>query len=240
MKDRAPALELPKRLNALASFVPSHCEVVADIGYDHGHLITRLLHDRPSLRLIGIERQTGSKEIFWRNATGPGIVDRVSLLEGDGFAPLGDHAVDCAVIAGMGESSIVTILEQARKRPPWVVLCPPGPAALLRPALARLGYRVADEGLAFDNGRFYEVMAFARDDGPTLSALDLLFGPALPSVPGFDAYLAHLESSRRHWRVDELEPLIRSSWPAATADNAGAFQRLKAAAIPKLRRKLRW
>ena len=158
---------MDSRLKALMALVPEETAGVADIGYDHGKLMLALLVRDPALRVIGVERQAGTDARFFtrfrrplaRLGVGP------TLRQGDGLGPLGHNEVDCAVIAGMGEGSMLRIIEARHGHGLGIarfILCPSHVEASLRPGMADMGYQAVDKRLVFERGRPYVAIAFEK------------------------------------------------------------------------------
>lgn len=80
---------LRNRLAAVAALIPADVRCVADIGYDHGRLIKKLVQTRPEIRAIGVELQPHYIDQFWRLNIFENEADRhrVDLRTGSGLAP---------------------------------------------------------------------------------------------------------------------------------------------------------
>ncbi|MCB9669348.1 MAG: tRNA (adenine(22)-N(1))-methyltransferase TrmK [Alphaproteobacteria bacterium] len=106
--------------------------------------------------------------------------DRIAVHEGlwvvsdglDAFGPLGT-----AVIAGMGARTIARIVERGPPVARLVLHAQDDPPAL-RGWLATHGYRIVDEALAPEAGRFAEVVVAEPGEEPS-SGLELELGPVL-------------------------------------------------------------
>lgn len=159
-----PPSPLRPRLDTVLAMVPPDARAVADIGYDHGLLMLRLGRQRPALRLFGVEMLPDRAAAMRQRhpAEVSALAERLTLLVGDGLAPLPAGAVDCVVIAGLSDRTLVSILDRARATLPSlrrVVLCPARVEATLRPALPGLGLRIVDERIAAERGRTWDVIA---------------------------------------------------------------------------------
>ncbi|MEO1174457.1 MAG: tRNA (adenine(22)-N(1))-methyltransferase TrmK, partial [Myxococcota bacterium] len=219
---------LPGRLEAVVSLVPEHADCVADIGYDHGYALILLADRLPTARLCGVEKIPDAARRFY-TAVPAETLERIELFTGDGFQPIQERDLDTAILAGMGEGTLLNIAARhpaLQTRVRSVVVCTPQMPAVVRPAFAGLGYGIRDERIAFDGRRYYEVIAFDRDLRPAEGGLELLFGPRTLALPGARAYL---EARREQWseliRHHGATLLSPEHWPPATAENAGDFQR---------------
>ncbi|MEO0813447.1 MAG: tRNA (adenine(22)-N(1))-methyltransferase TrmK, partial [Myxococcota bacterium] len=173
----------------------------------------------------------------------PDLLERIELFDGDGFQPITHRPLDAAILAGMGEATIIRIASmhpQLTEKVKRLVVCTPQMPAVLRPAFARLGYGIADERLAYDGRRFYEVVAFERGCAPCTDPLELLFGPTLLAHPCCAEYVDHRRDdwkSLLDYHGPHLSPL--EEWPEPSADAAGEFQRIKVRALDEARRRVR-
>lgn len=204
--ENALARPAVNRLQTVANLIPCGTTVVADIGYDHGRLISLLSRQRPEIRVIGVERQLGAAKRFWNSNRLPAQVQaRIRLIHGDGFEVLGTQTVETAVLAGLGERRIVDILDAAPQvvaRLTRLVLAPLGTAAVLRPYLRARSWAVVEERLVVERGRFYQIFAAcpgkAETDPDTWWFGTQLFEQRHPLLPAYLRQLAH-----------HLEPMVR-------------------------------
>lgn len=151
-------LHLDERLSALAELCGS-CNVLADIGSDHGRLPAwLLLNDRCGCAWI-----TDLSEISLQKARRLidrlGLSDRVVFSVGDGADALGE-APDTAVIAGMGGDTVSHIIRQgsARLRASCLALAPNVDVPHVRQTLQECGYRIEAERIARAGGRLYPLI----------------------------------------------------------------------------------
>ncbi len=207
----------PPRLDTVAALVPPDARAVADVGYDHGQLLLALATRAPAARLIGVERQPGLDARFRARhaaALGPAMA-RVDLRLGDGLSALSPGEADVLVCAGLGERTLTAWLAgsqggraSVRDAARRIVLCPADYRGLMRPAANALGWRVADERIAWDAGRYYEVVALEPGAEPDPDPLARLFGPRLfeRGDPWLVPWLRDLERrfarARRAFAVD--------------------------------------
>lgn len=234
---------LPGRLEAAVDLVPEGARTIVDIGYDHGYALIRLAERFPEARLCGVEKIPDAARRFYTSEVPPTLFERLELFDGDGFQPVQDRELDAAILAGMGEGTVLSIAgahPALRARVKRLIVCTPQMPAVLRPGFARLGYGVADERLAYDGRRFYEVVAFSRDASPPSDPLEMLFGPVLLRNERVSEYLKQRVEDWRsllEHRGAALLPLER--WPEPIAANAGEYQRIKVRALDEARRRVR-
>ncbi|MGI6153789.1 MAG: tRNA (adenine(22)-N(1))-methyltransferase [Christensenellaceae bacterium] len=151
------------RLEALAKFAEKGT-VVADIGCDHGLLGKKLLLEYGIKKVIASDVSEASLGKAARLAAENGITGKMETRLGNGLCVLKPKEADTIVIAGMGGMQMIEILQQGEavaKNADRLVLLPHRNAYELRKYLCQNGYRIDDEALALENGRYYQII-FAR------------------------------------------------------------------------------
>lgn len=153
---RLPALDL--RLTRIAEQVPA-CDLAADIGADHGKLSCHLLHSGRVQRMIVSDISPHSRDkardLFMRHQ----LMYRVILSGADGLHALQGHQVGAVIIAGMGGGLIARILQQdVELKGAVLLLGAQTELHLVRAALLEREYRIQEELLTQENGRFYRII----------------------------------------------------------------------------------
>jgi tRNA (adenine22-N1)-methyltransferase len=172
-------IALSERLQAVVDMVP-FCAVAADIGCDHGKAAAALLLCGKAARAVCADISAPSLDKARNLSREYGLEAAMSLRAGDGLSVLAPGEADAAVIAGMGGLLIADILKAGiSSAPDTLVLSPNRDAAVLRGALAALGYRIDDEALVCEGGHYYPVIRAMRGQSPQLTAAELEFGPVL-------------------------------------------------------------
>lgn len=154
-------MKLSPRLLKIACLVPENV-VVADIGTDHALLPVYLVVTGKCPRAIATDVRPGPLEIARETVRTFGADKQVDLRLGFGLTVLKPHEVDVVVIAGVGNRTILEILERSphiRATIRRFVLQPMVGAGALRRWLLSHGFRLAEEDLVREEGRFYELMA---------------------------------------------------------------------------------
>lgn len=196
---RLPVLDA--RLSAAAAYVRAG-HPAADIGCDHGKLSAWLAGSGRCPRVFACDLRPDPLEKARRRCAP--WKDQVDCRLGSGLEVLQPKEADDIIIAGMGAETILEILDAA----PWVsderynlVLVPATKHSLLRLGLARRGFALLDETLAYVAGRWYAVMN-ARFDGErhTPDAWHCLTGKT-PGQPGFASYCAQQRPKLKKYRL---------------------------------------
>ena len=173
-------LPLSNRLLACASFVRPG-DRVADIGCDHGYLGLRLLQSGTAQRIIAADVNEGPLLSAIRNAEKFGLRGKMRFYLSDGFRNV-PRDFDCAVCAGMGADTMISILEAA----PWLrsesyrlILQCQSKRPELRRYLSDHGFRICRETLARDGKFIYPVMEVTYGPAEPLTDAQCHISPAL-------------------------------------------------------------
>lgn len=174
-----PALD--PRLQAVLEFIQA--EVHADIGSDHAHLPIRAVLGGRARRCIAVELNDGPLEHARLNIAQAVLSHRITVRQGDGFAPIKAGELDSASITGMGARTIQGILERAGESLPLTLLLQPNdsPRPLREWARAN-NYHLTAEALA-PGFWLYPVLKLERRLGDDPAYLHLPLGAALRYGP---------------------------------------------------------
>ncbi len=169
---------LSKRLKTVADFV-SPSSKVADIGTDHGYVPIYLIKENIASFAYAMDVNEGPLAIAKANIANEGLEDKIETLLSDGFDNFGDRECDSVIIAGMGGDLIVDILARASKYDfNELILSPHKRVDLVRKHLQGNGYKIADEKMVEDAGKYYLVIKAIKGDGEYTN-VELEYGPIL-------------------------------------------------------------
>lgn len=175
------AQKLSKRLEAVASFVPTGA-VVADIGSDHAYLPCYLIHKGIIQKAIAGEVVKGPYESAVRHVKEEGLDDKISVHLADGLEAIEESdKVDTITIAGMGGPLIVSILEknpEALKSVTRLILQPNIHAKVIREWALQHHWAILDEVILEEDEKIYEVLVLQRGN-MTLTETEILLGKHL-------------------------------------------------------------
>ena len=153
-------MNIGARLEAIAALVPQNC-VVADIGTDHAYLPVLLMQKGLIKAAIAADIAEGPCRAAQTNIGMYGLKDKIEVRRGSGLTVLKPGEADGAVIAGMGGSTIVQILEECpevAKTLKFLIVQPMAGAPGLRMWACENGWRIADEALAEEPQHLYEII----------------------------------------------------------------------------------
>ena len=173
-------LQLPKldaRLMAVASLVPI-CAMAADIGADHGRLSCYLLGMGICQGMIVSDISEDSLRKAKTLLNRHGLAERARFVVADGLQAV-QEPVAAVIIAGLGGKTISDMLAQSvRTGQAALLLSAHTQTQLLRTALMRMGYMIAQELVVRDDSRYYTVIQ-AKPGRVDYTVRELFIGPAL-------------------------------------------------------------
>ncbi len=159
--ERERRIHLRPRLAAAARLVGT-AHKLADIGCDHGRLSVSLLQSNAVSHIIASDISAASLEKARQLAAYVGVSDRMQTRCAGGLSALAENEADALAICGMGGMLISSILQEAvvplmgAKK---AVFQPMRGIEELRSYLFWEGYRVTEDVIVYDAGRYYQVFS---------------------------------------------------------------------------------
>jgi len=148
------------RLEAIKSMV-SKCNVVADIGTDHGYVAEMVLRDETANKVIATDLNKGPLNRAVEYLTSRNLDEQCEFRLGSGLTILNEKEADCIVIAGMGGELIRDILETSLNvtlGTKQLVLQPMTAIDKLRKYLYDNNYIIDDEIIVKELHHFYFII----------------------------------------------------------------------------------
>ena len=183
-------IRLGIRLTTIAGMVPTGCNL-ADIGTDHAYLPVALLEEDRIQSAVALDIGDGPLAHARRTLEEAerAVREKCELRLSDGFTALQAGEADCAVIAGMGGALTVRILTAQDVKALGIktlILSPQSEPETVRACLREIGFTIADEAMAAEDGKFYPVI-LAREGAQEETGSDtglherirLRYGPIL-------------------------------------------------------------
>lgn len=166
--------------------------VVADVCCGHALLGVGLVMSTKKSsveKVIGVDRSELELVVARQNVERcvGGESEAVTLMLGDGFAPVDAERVDVAVVAGVGANTMIRILTDGglardgrRTDVRRLVLNPPAKdAAAIRRWCASNGWTICDEKLVVENQTMHLVLSLERGEAHALGLRDEIIGPII-------------------------------------------------------------
>lgn len=169
-------MNLSLRLLTLAKMVPSDYPC-ADIGADHGYLVSYLLEHKIVDRCFASDNKKGPFLRLNDNLKKYIELGQVKTSLSDGLDDLTSE-YKTIIIAGMGGELIEKILNDNFKKLDqieYILLAPHGRESQLRKFLTQNNFQIIDENVVFD-GHFYELILFKKGRSK-YTDFELEYGP---------------------------------------------------------------
>ncbi len=171
-------MEISERLKKVASFVRTS-RTIADIGTDHGYIPIYLCLEEVIDKAIAcdVNREPVRRAECNINMYRLGNVIETRL--GDGLKPLKMGEVEGAVIAGMGGMLIVEILDECIEKTAALselVLQPQTDVDKVRKYLHKIGFKIDDEAMIFEDGIYYNIIRAVHGKEKYENETDYIFG----------------------------------------------------------------
>lgn len=162
------------RLKALSLLVKTG-ESIIDIGCDHGLLdIYLTLNKNCKCSCCDVNKGIVNRAIS--NISKYDLNDKINAFIGNGYDDLKIDDNIVMILAGMGTSTILKILEKNKTNS---IICQTNTDLyILRKNICSMGYYISSENLVFDNNRYYVSIRFDKGNYD-YSYDDYLLGPCL-------------------------------------------------------------
>ena len=215
-------LQLAPRLQLLADLVPQGA-LLADIGTDHGYLPVWLLQQGRISSAIAADIGAGPLEHARRTAREYDVYGLAFRLC-DGLSAIAPDEADTLVIAGMGGGLVIHILTEGAKvlkSVETLVLQPQSEFARVRDYLEKNEYRIEEEHMLCEDGKYYAMMRVKHGKMTPLTEIEQKYGPVLlakkdPVLKEFlereerkfteiREHLAQMEGEKAAFRKKEVE-----------------------------------
>lgn len=180
-------MRLSKRMEAVSSLVTPG-SILADVGTDHGYIPIALVEQGQVPRAVAMDLRTGPLERAAENIARAGLKECIRTRLSDGVEALQPKEVDSIVIAGMGGEIIIHILDAGRevcRSVKELILQPQSELSKTRKFLEQEKYRIVDEDMVWEDGKFYPIMKVVPEETENIgnesgfSEPEAIYGPIL-------------------------------------------------------------
>ena len=149
-------IRLSKRLQMSADYVRRGC-AAADVGCDHAYMAIYLVQNRIAGRVIAMDINEGPLSRARQNVIQYGLEGRIEIRRSDGIRELRPGEADTLLCAGMGGRLMIRILSEGREAADaaeeWI-LQPQSELLQVRRYIRESGYRIADESMCVEEGKY--------------------------------------------------------------------------------------
>ncbi|MGM9941945.1 MAG: tRNA (adenine(22)-N(1))-methyltransferase [Bulleidia sp.] len=171
--------------------------VVADIGTDHAFLPILLVRNGISEKVYACDIARGPLQAADQNIRRAGYQDQITTILTDGLKDVPED-VSCVVIAGMGKTTAVGILERAMERLPvfqQIIVEVNRDTIAMRRWISDHGFTIADEMHVEDRGHDYVTIDFNTAPHEPYTLQEVVLGPVLMKQKS-PAYLRYLQARK--------------------------------------------
>jgi len=175
------SVKLSKRLQAVLSLVsPGKC--VADIGTDHGYVPLELIRQGICRRGLAMDIGPGPLARARAHIQEEELEQKIEVRLSDGLSELIPGEADRIVIAGMGGPLMVRILTEGRtaaQAAGELILSPQSEWGEFRYYLNTHGYKIEEEIMLEEDGKFYTVLKVVPGEDLAYSEPECRYGKRL-------------------------------------------------------------
>lgn len=153
---------LSLRMEHIVSMVPKGSRIT-DVGCDHGYVSIALVNRGIAPFAICMDINKGPLERAREHVLEAGLSEKISLRLSNGLDAYLKGESDTIVIAGMGGPLIIDILKKGYDKitgedAPYLILSPQSEIAKTRISLSEMGFKIFDEDMIREDGKFYVIM----------------------------------------------------------------------------------
>ncbi len=163
-------MKLTERLMTILDVI-GKCDVIADIGTDHGYIPIYCVKNNMAEKAIACDVNQGPLDIAKDNIKKYDLEDKISVRLSDGLKGLKRSEADVIVIAGMGGLLINSILEDGKDVVDFssrLILQPMIAVKEVRKYLYDNGYEITKEKIAKEGQKLYNIIE-AKKTGKKLT-----------------------------------------------------------------------
>ena len=173
---------LSQRMQAVADMVTAGNRVV-DVGCDHGYVSIYLVQQKITDHVLAMDINSGPLLRAKRHVEEAGLCPYITLRLSDGLTAFWAGEADTLICAGMGGRLMQRILEREPEKTgslKELILQPQSEIPAFRRFLTHAGYRITEENMVLEEGKFYPVIRVVRGQRKDqLSETEARFGPVL-------------------------------------------------------------
>lgn len=191
-------MHLSSRLRTIASMIPENITVV-DIGCDHA-LLDIYLTQKNTNRCIATDVNSNVLAIAKKNIETYSLKQEITLIQSDGFQQVEVVEPSIAVIAGMGTSTILSILKNPKAYQfQFVLIQTNNEWEYLRKKVSKMGFHIVEEKNILDKNKYYVLMKWAKGR-KHYTKKQCFLGPILMHQSNQDYYQHLLKIYQRNYQ----------------------------------------
>ena len=192
---------LSERMLRTAGFV-SRGNRTADVGCDHAYTSIYLAEQGIAPQVIAMDVNAGPLARAKENVKKFGVEEKISLRLSDGLEALLPGEADTILIGGMGGPLMERILSAYSEKVAGVkelVLQPQSEIGAFRRFLQRIGFRITEEDMLYEDGKYYTILRAEHGTEESWTEEEYLYGKYLrkDAYPVLAEFLAQERETTR-------------------------------------------
>lgn len=145
------------RIKTIASFITSE-DSVLDIGTDHAYLPIYLVQNKICKHVMASDIHKNALDNAKQNIKKNNLENKITTVLADGFKGIDLCNINTLVLAGMGTTTILRILEEVdQKKIKKLVLQSNNDLYILRTSLEKMGYFLNKEKVIYEGKHYYTI-----------------------------------------------------------------------------------
>lgn len=194
-------MKISKRLKTIASFVKEDAYIL-DVGCDHGLLDIYLVLTNSNIKAIASDINEKPLIQAQQNIKKYNLEDKITIVQGNGLEKINKN-VDTVIIAGMGTSTILDILQNGDlTNIERLIISSNNDYYDLRKNIVKLGFKIIDETIVFENKNYYPIIEFEKGY-KKYKKIELQEGPILLNKKE-EIFLNYINS-----KINRLENILK-------------------------------
>jgi tRNA (adenine22-N1)-methyltransferase len=213
-----------ERLKTVSSMI-SKGEIMADIGTDHGYVPIYAIRHGIMKKVIAADISRGSCDKAQANINANGFAEQIEVRCGNGLEVIRDGEVlDCLLISGMGGLLAIEIMKQnipLIEKLKQLVVQPQRDIDAVRKFVHAHGFKIVDEDMLFEDGKYYTVLNCERGEEGEYSPCEYMFGKRL--IEKKSAVLREYCM----FENNKIKKILESVQNNGTGDNSGRIEEIQ-------------
>ena len=172
-------VEISKRLQKIAGYVPLGTDVVVDIGTDHGYIPIYLIKNKMAKKCIACDINPMPLKNAQGNIKAYKMSEQIETRLSNGLAKIKVGEPDIIIAAGMGGMLIIDILREnpdVVKATGLLILQPQLDAMALRKYIHLIGFKIIEDQMLCEDGRYYTIIVAEPGKESPYSEREYFFG----------------------------------------------------------------
>ena len=216
-------MKIGERLECIAKLVPCEAKVI-DVGTDHAYLPVYLVKNKIVQKAIASDIVEGPCNAAKNTVRHYGLDENIEVRKGSGLKTINSGEVNVAIIAGMGGTTIISILTESfeiAKKMNRIILQPMNGSNKLRQWLVQNKWVIIDEEIVLENKKIYNIIVVERGENSPLTEIQSIVGPVILESNHFlkEKYLNNL--------IEKYKYLVIALEKSETAKNSEKYLRTK-------------